>query len=142
MKMKRSRLFGLSFALVLGILGFGTWMLTRPASPVTEDNFKQIHAGMTQAEVEAILGKPDDFDESVKMSNEKVQEHLQNKRMINMRMVQVGKEDTEPSSKALWTNGETQIVVSFSDQKKVNSAELLTIPNLTMIERIRSWLGL
>lgn len=35
-------------------------LLVACGSPVNQDNFKKIETGMTQAEVEAILGRPDE----------------------------------------------------------------------------------
>ena len=54
--MTRRRLLILSALLLLPLVGFGIYFLTPPKPGVTRENFRRLHKGMTQEEVESILG--------------------------------------------------------------------------------------
>jgi hypothetical protein len=146
--MRRSWLLRLGSLLSLGMFGFGAWVLLWPAAQVTEANFRRIQGGMTKAEVESFLGKPDDFEESIRTYKEMIIDHEENaaagktKSMIGVEAVQFPEGTVGSITELMWRHGDTHIYVSFSDDNKVVRAEFITIPHLTLTERIRSWLGL
>jgi hypothetical protein len=57
--MTRRRLFLFALPVAVVLLGVATWILwPRPPSAITRENGARIELGMTDAEVEAILGGP------------------------------------------------------------------------------------
>src|SRR5262245_10142275 len=57
MSKRRRRVVGGAALASLGALGLTAWLLW-PRTAITRENGEKIHEGMTQAEVEAILGGP------------------------------------------------------------------------------------
>jgi hypothetical protein len=137
--MKRRWLLGIGSLLAVGMLGLGAWLLTRPLSQVTQENFTLIHDGMTKAEVESILGKPNICEVS--------DETMRGEALIAMAMLGWNKKWPSPEVKdtfeiAIWIAGDRHFVVSLSDDYKVNDTTTYTVPIPTLTERIRSWFGL
>jgi hypothetical protein len=62
MKRRRLLLFGLLG--LLALLGVGVWMVWSSQSAITVENGDKIRVGMTRAEVEAILGGPEQNETS------------------------------------------------------------------------------
>jgi SmpA / OmlA family len=135
--MKRPWLAGVGSVLVLGTLSFGAWLLTRPASSATEANFERIQKGMTKAQVESILGKPDIFEMSHKTTSETGYFEFV---WLAVSDRGFGQKVTATSAIAIWIGGDTHFVVSLSDNYIVNNTGTFTWPQPTLAERIRSWL--
>ena len=55
--MKRKRKW-LAIVLAVSLLGFGTALLLRPRDRITAESWRKIRIGMTEDEVEEILGRP------------------------------------------------------------------------------------
>jgi hypothetical protein len=54
--MRKRMLLAFGLLIGLGLVALVVWRLQPPRSGVTEANFRRLHAGMSEAQVEAILG--------------------------------------------------------------------------------------
>lgn len=123
--MTKRRLVWVVACLALAV-GLGIWFVTRP-HPVNETNFNRIRVGMTQAEVEAILGCPPGDYATRPWMADAFEEDYQ-----------------EPDRLETWASDWGYIRVRFDKSDRVSAKELrdqFPIPQPGLLDRLRAWLG-
>lgn len=97
----------------LGVAGFLAWFRVPLGPGVTKANCNMIHPGMTEAEVEVILGQPG----------------------------KEAGWDTKSNERTMAWSGEILVFVQFDDQGRVVDEPLVT-SDPTYITKVLYWLGL
>jgi hypothetical protein len=139
--MKR-KLKWLAIVLAVLLLGFGTALFLWPSDPITAESWKRIRLGMTEKEVEAILGGPGmSFD---------AQNFL--KQLPQAPFLFEDPHLEEPADKGLfvvgdrnklWSGRRGMIEIEFDNENRVcwKSFQGMRWTNGGILDRLRDWLG-
>jgi hypothetical protein len=115
---RRLLLFGLPAVLSVALVA--AWLLW-PRTAITPENYEKIQAGMTLAEVEAILGGPA-RDETAGPPR--------------TAMIQSVRPDRE------WNSDRVSIWVYLDAEGRVRECRAIPVPAESGLDRLRRWLGL
>jgi hypothetical protein len=139
--MKHKRLL-----LILGCLaalllaGYATLRLTAPQHQITADNIEAIKKGMTEDEVEAILGVPAGDYSSGQFGGH----FFENEKNPDSDVV-TGLELVKKRGGKIWAGNETSVWIHFDDSGRVTEkwCHFHAIPTSeSFLDKLRRWLGM
>jgi hypothetical protein len=137
--MKR-KLKWLAIVLAVSLLGFGTALLLWPRDRITVESWKQIQIGMSEKEVENILGRPGMSVEEWREFNEghfPSGQTLQLEEQVN---ADAWKLDGETFK--YWTSQRGTMLIGFDARGHVVMKLLWSAPEgPSFLDRLRNWLG-
>ena len=142
--MKR-KLKWLAIVLAVSLLGFGTALLLWPRDRITAESWKQIQIGMSEKEVEGILGGPGtDYVKWLK-EYEAWLKTEQNEPLVpnGIRFDESNGVQWNPEKHKLWFGRRGSIEIQFDDEGIVRGKifEGLRPTDPSFFDRLRDWLG-
>jgi hypothetical protein len=136
--MTRRRVLLLGSIVVVAALGVGVWLRWPRQTAITQENAARIEAGMSRAEVEAILGGPARFEASSDCV-------IVNKQGFfnGVPFDSAGVSRPKVPDPTQWVSDCALILVVFDEDGTVKwSHAWSSRPTETFVEKIRRWLGL
>jgi hypothetical protein len=133
--MKR-KLKWLAIVLAVSLLGFGTALLLWPRDRINEDSWKQIQIGMTEEEVEDILGRP-----GVSWEANLFPFHFELAESNDTLYIRRWPFERWESDK-FWTSQRACIQVRFDPRGNISGKAFWRSAEPSFLDRLRDWLGL
>jgi hypothetical protein len=127
--LKRRVILGLGFLACLGLLSLLAWWITLPTHQITEENIAKIEMGMTEVEVESVLGVP---------AGNYARQRTEMDFMIGRRLRALS-----PHCKD-WIGDEAGVRVAFDANDRVEWLQpgVIILINETALEKLRRWFRL
>ena len=136
--MKR-KLKWLAIVLAVLLLGFGTALLLSPRDRITAESWQKIRMGMTEEEVEDILGGPGMNRQEFLAKFDQVRDHL----IYGDSFVEPDWENNDEKQNKIWFARRGFLAVQFDQaghaRRKLFQATRSTDPSF--FDRLRDWLG-
>src|SRR5262249_45552340 len=139
--MKR-KLKWLAIVLAVSLLGFGTALFLRPRDRITPESWKQIRVGMTEKEVETILGSRGMNDEEYHDRMSVLRKNGQSPIHDDMSL---DEGDLFPATYSKTWMGRRGYLEIYFDRASHVTGKLFQgfhLQNASFIDRLRDWLGL
>ena len=140
MTMKR-KLKWTAVVLAVSLVGFGTALFLWPRDGVTAESWKQIQIGMTEKEVEDILGEAGMTQEKFATCLKALEKNGKVRELDNRRKSGVAANGVD--NRKYWIGRRGCIEIGFDppDQVSVKYFCELRSANPSLIDRLRNWLG-